>query len=64
MLENQQNFHNKKGLGFGKNMKNKRKLKGSYRINTKRHFGFIYFYYWNQRDIILEIVAIRMKPMC
>ena len=30
-------------------MKNKRKSKGSYRTNTKKHFGFINCYYGNKK---------------
>ena len=49
MLENQQNFQNKKGLGFAKSKKNKRQNKKSYRLNSKKYFNFINCFYYNQR---------------
>ena len=49
ILENQQNFQSEKGLGSVNERNNKRKLKGSLRTITKRHFGFINCFYCNQR---------------
>ena len=49
MLENQQNFHSKKGLGFVKRRNNKKRSKASYKTITKKHFGFINYFYCNQR---------------
>ena len=49
MLKNRQNFHNKKGLGFNKRRNNKKRSKESYRTTSKMHFGFINYYYYNQR---------------
>ena len=50
MLENQHNFHSKKGLDFKRKVKNKKNPKIFYRTNSKRHFAFINCYYCNQRD--------------
>ena len=41
MLNNQQNFLNKSGLGFKKRKKNKKPNKKSYGSKNKKHFDYI-----------------------
>ena len=50
MLNNQQNFQNKSGLGFGKRNKNKKLNKKSHCPKNKKHFGYINYLYCNQRE--------------
>ena len=59
ILENQHSFHNRKGLGFNKKGKNKKTLKGSYKITSKRHFGIINCYYCNQRGHYIKDCSYR-----
>ena len=52
MLNNQQNFWNKNGLGFQKRKRSKIQNKKSYDSKSKKHSSFINCFYCNQREHI------------
>ena len=49
LLDNQDNFQNRKGLSFGENKNNKKPNKRSHGLQGKKNFGYINYLYFNYK---------------